>query len=394
MNRDDLVKKLTEAGVSAQAIEKLEEEELLDEKVLSAATDELLIKSGLKAGSAVKVKLVFPSASSSSQSAAPVLPHAITLVTPKVTDISVLAEFATGEASAVEAAREKFGSRRVFVRGADGKVDVEATKAVLAHITTTGHTPERFKNSAGTSVKLVTIGELLNTKVKLNPVTNEPMVPGDRMLDDCTDEQRLLIAYAVVKGQARGDEDDIIDKATASPLKGAWKNLATDLATAKEANDRDYQRALALLERSSSDAARTHADGSRSYEAHPTIATTTTTQPSTDLLARWNQQANAPLSPTEKADIMTTLTWSDASKLVDVFNYGGYRNNGWGARPRGTISEFLVPFKARGGSLPYTAENSSERAAAVNFFANNATEDQWRELHNALKTYKDSIHRD
>ncbi len=246
MTEQEIIEKLQGQGVTPAAIAVLTEQEMLDVTSLTNVTQEALVVVGIKLGSAVKIKVAFPSTPAAA--AAPVVSE-IKVVESKRTNQIVLDELAASPtADVIAEARTRFKGR-CLVPTTEGKLDVAGTLDALEFIARIGESPKRFKNSQGVSVALVNIDGLLATVLDLNPLTGELLAPGDPMLEELTRDQRLLIAFAFQRKAVKSDEnpDLLINQVTAG--KGRWAQLAADLLTAQRTQHPDVAAAQARIQR-------------------------------------------------------------------------------------------------------------------------------------------------
>lgn len=249
----ELTERLKNAGVSDDSIAKLEKEDLLDEDLLRALTaDQLKSSTDMTLGQALRiVKAVSPAATEApaAQTAAqsPTAPTPVTVVLSgpkKKTPAEILAGVAAKEDDAIEEARALWGNRSVCVTNSDGTLDVAATVEAIKFLRE-GQT-DRFKNTAGDFVRLISMDELLNNERDLHPITGELLVPGEPM-SELSEEQRLLIAYAIERGDVspRDDEDALIDQVSRKTAR--WRNLEVDLKADEKKNTPVFQAASRRL---------------------------------------------------------------------------------------------------------------------------------------------------
>jgi len=231
------------------------------------------------------------------------------------------------------------------------------------------------------------------SRVELNEDGTDPTMAGVTYpVGDESAMVKLGWIAAYGKGFDFADPDtvaELIDMVTgkeqASRKVRALLDSHQHAVTMKEEQKLAVAKALVM---STPDCAAVAATATASAGRHSTCPDPSPQRPASSLLAQWQQQSSQPLSPTEKSAIVTKLTSTSAHGLTELFLNGGHEiddHQRVSRNPRGTIAEFLVPFESRGGTLPYTSEFSPERTEAVNFFARNATEEQWRELQAALK---------
>lgn len=261
MEPSEVKGKLSAAGVSEDAIEKLVAERMLDAELLAETSDKDLREIGLLMGDAKRVKRVFPTAAAepvpASAPAAPApsaVPGNVTVVLKNPeppTDDEILNGVKDKDEDAIEEARVRWGGNAVYVTANDGKLDVAATLEAVKFFKKHG-VRDRFENSEKQSVRVLTLDQLVDAEENLNPLTLEVLVPGEPM-GALTEEQRLLIAFGVVCGavKANADEDGVIDSVTR--MTSRWQTVQTDLKRAQAAEDDQYRQARKRLRCKSSE---------------------------------------------------------------------------------------------------------------------------------------------
>ncbi len=235
---------LQRAGVSANAISRLEDEGMLDVPLLTAISlNELKSSCELKTSDALKVKLAFPAAVATSS--APALQTGgtgaieVILKSPEpMSDTAILEGIKNKDESSITEARRRWGEQAVYVPAEDGSLDVPATLGAIRFFGKHGYS-DRYANSAKKSVKVLTLDQLLKEECETNPLSLKVLVPGDAMAA-LSYEQRLLIAFAVITGtiSAGADEDTIID--SLQRMTPRWKNVETDFKVAQSGDTEQF----------------------------------------------------------------------------------------------------------------------------------------------------------
>lgn len=251
-----VVKALREKLVSDEAIEVLKQQKMLNQEDLTDATTDDL-KGLLLLGDVLKVKRAFPSQAKESvpsprqsgiRNTSTVTKFVLTQE--KRTDAHVITELAQAlTADLIEEAQQRFGDRKMFVTRADGSLDLDPTLEALQFIALHGPI-DRFENSAGTSVKLVNLSDLMNVETDLNPLTLRVLVPGDAMLNELTEAQRLLVAFGVVTGAVKSDENEDLVISQVQSGKGRFAQLKTDFTLAERQKSHQYYQASSRVRRS------------------------------------------------------------------------------------------------------------------------------------------------
>lgn len=250
MDTEQLKGKLTEAGVSEDGIAKLEAERMLDVELLAETSENDLREVGLLMGDAKRVKRAFPAAAAppavpaQPAPAAPATPSLITVVmkgNEPDSDETVLNGVRDKNEDAIDEARNRWGTRAVYVLTEQGELDVPATVAAIKFFNKHGDR-DRIANSANQHVKVVSLDMVVNSEEDFNPLTGQVLVPGEPM-SQLTPDQRLLIAFGVEQGVVShyDDEDAVID--TVSRMTPKWKLVESDLAGARAADHEQYHLA-------------------------------------------------------------------------------------------------------------------------------------------------------